>query len=347
MKNKKTNTLQILINVLIWLFIFVLPFLMLWRHDDIDLIRLGHNHAITVLSSALVFYLEYFVLTEKFLFQKKIWKFLGSNLLLILVVGLIVYFLKDFRMEKAMDNMHPSNYQFKAYLFYIREVFSMGIVAGISIITKVLGKWYVTEGQRQEEEKRRKEAELINLRQQINPHFFFNTLNNIYALIAISPEKAQDTVLELSKLMRYVLYDNTNNFVALHKELDFIKNYIELMRIRLTDNVDLKVDIQADLTSNKLIAPMIFISLIENAFKHGVSHSQPSFIHVNIHQVEDRIVCLIKNSYFPKDESDKSGSGIGLENLHRRLDILYPHKHILRCDEKNNTYVCELIVPLK
>lgn len=344
MKNK-TGTLQILTNVLIWLFIFILPFLILSKNEDINLWRIAHNHTITLITSAFIFYFNYYYLTDRFLFRKKTLKFIGINLLVILISGAVAYALKDFQFE-ILNNLDDFLFS-KKLLLYFREVSSLIVVAGISIMAKVLKKWYDTESERQEEEKRRKEAELLNLRQQINPHFFFNTLNNIYALIAISPEKAQDTVLELSKLMRYVLYENNNDFVPVHKEINFIKNYIELMRIRLTDNIELHVEIEQPTAGDKLIAPMIFISLIENAFKHGVSHSQPSFININIHQVEDRIVCTTQNSHFPKDENDRSGSGIGMENLHRRLNILYPHKHILRTEERDNMYICELIVPLK
>lgn len=345
-KTKKTNTLQILINVLIWIFIFALPFLMFWRGEGNEFMRHVRNHSITVVSSAFVFYLNYFLFTDKFLFTKRIGRFLLYNLILILIVGFLMYYLKEFRLFDKGPDM-PAPMAPRKYLFYFREVFYLAFVIGLSTMTRVLARWYVMEAERQEEEKRRKEAELLNLRQQINPHFFFNTLNNIYALIAISPEKAQNTVLELSKLMRYVLYDNSNNFVPLYKELDFIRNYIELMRIRQTDKVQIDIAIEDISSTDKSIAPMIFITLIENAFKHGVSSTKDSFIHVDIHQENQHIVCIIRNSYFPKDENDRSGSGIGLENLHRRLDILYPHQHVLKSEVVDNVYVCELKVPLK
>ncbi len=347
MKVKKANTLQIIINIGVWIFVFALPFLMLSRNTEIDYMRIVRNHGASVIASAFVFYLNYFYLTEKYLFPRKIGKFIILNLILVVGIGLLLYVLKESWPHEPPPPHDPRPEAVRRFWFIMREVFTMIMMSGFSIMVKVLSKWYIIDAQRQEEENRRKEAELLNLRQQINPHFFFNTLNNIYALIAISPEKAQNTVLELSKLMRYVLYDNSHNFVEIRKELDFIRNYIELMRIRLTENVEVKTDIQEVQSPERLIAPMIFITLIENAFKHGVSHTSHSFIHIDIHQVEERIVCVISNSYFPKDESDKSGSGIGLENLHRRLDILYPHQHIFRTEEKDHVYTCELVVPLK
>lgn len=185
-------------------------------------------------------------------------------------------------------------------------------------------RWSKAEAARKEAERSRTEAELKNLRNQLNPHFLLNTLNNIYALIAFDTEKAQQAVQELSKLLRYVLYDNQQMFVPLYKEVDFIRNYIELMRIRLSSNVQMstRFDIQSD--SQTAIAPLIFISLIENAFKHGISPTEPSFIDIHIAENEKEVICDIQNSNHPKNQMDKSGSGIGLEQVSRRLEILYP-----------------------
>lgn len=344
---KQKTFLHILIHFLVWGFVFSFPIVVLWRHDGIDLFRVFQQNAITLTASAILFYANYSFLVEKLLSRKKYFLFIISNLVLIIGLAVVVTAVKVIWLEpiKERQPIHPPVISRGTFLFF-REATFLILILAFSIIIKLLSALFVSQTEKKEEEKRRKEAELINLRQQINPHFFFNTLNNIYALIEISSEKAQNTVLELSKLMRYVLYDNSNNFVPVYKEMDFIKNYIELMRIRLTDNIDVRIDIRIPPMIDKVIAPMIFISLIENAFKHGVSHSQASFIHIDFHHVEDRIVCLIRNSYFPKDESDKSGSGIGLDNLRRRLDILYPHKHILRCGLENNVYLSELIVPL-
>jgi len=177
----------------------------------------------------------------------------------------------------------------------------------------------------------------------LNPHFLFNTLNNIYSLIAINGEQAQEAVHGLSRLLRYMLYDSANEYVTLRKDIDFIQDYVELMRIRMPEHVKLKTEIQIG-QPDTLIAPLLFISLIENAFKHGVSNSKPSFIHIAITAAEKQIKCTILNSYFPKDEQDKSGSGIGLVNLKKRLDLLYPQNHKLICEQSDETYSCTLII---
>lgn len=203
--------------------------------------------------------------------------------------------------------------------------------------------WYQVEANQRELERERAEAELSNLKSQLNPHFLFNTLNNIYSLIAFSPEKAQEAVHDLSRLLRYVLYESNQSLVPIEKDLDFLRNYIELMRIRLPRHVDLQTDIEAA-TPGVMIAPLLFISLVENAFKHGVSNSQPSFIQITIQQAGDTVSCSIRNSYFPKSAGDKSGSGIGLSNLEKRLSLLYPECYHFTYGKEGENYVAHLVI---
>jgi len=346
-QTRNKNNLQPLIHITVWGLFFGLPFLIFSKFPDFNSLDKALHLSVTVLSLMTVFYINYFVLTEKFLFRRKTFQFFIYNILLILVIGIAVHLWQ----ENNMPPM-PQNLKFQQEIiphgiaFLLRDFVSLLIVAMLSVTIKMTGKWYTTEAERQEEQKERTEAELKNLRHQLNPHFLFNTLNNIYAQIAIHPDEAQNSMLELSKLLRYVLYENTGNFVAVERELNFIHNYVELMRIRLNKDVDMKININIT-DKEKLVAPLLFITLIENAFKHGISPTLPSFINIDIHQNNDnQLNCTIKNSYFPKNESDQSGSGIGLENLVRRLEILYPHKHILRSEKEDHTFVAELIIPL-
>ena len=159
----------------------------------------------------------------------------------------------------------------------------------------------------------------------MNPHFLFNTLNNIYSLIQLDTTRAQQAVHDLSRMLRYVLYDSSRATVPLAAEIDFLRDYIELMRIRLPRHVRLFVSLP-DAPSSTPIAPLLFISLVENAFKHGVSNEKPSYITIDIHELEGQLICSIKNSRFPKSDSDRSGSGIGLEQSDQaaRHDIPRP-----------------------
>ena len=156
-------------------------------------------------------------------------------------------------------------------LFILRDMLSLILTVGLAVSIKMTRRWYEAEASRRELEKSKTEAELKNLKNQLNPHFLLNTLNNIYALIAFDTDKAQKAVQELSKLLRYVLYENQEIYVPLSREAEFIRNYIELMKIRLNDNVTVKSSFNLITGSNTMIAPLIFISLIENAFKHGTS----------------------------------------------------------------------------
>ena len=171
----------------------------------------------------------------------------------------------------------------------------MVLTVGLAAAIRMSGRWIKVEAARREAEKSRTEAELKNLRNQLNPHFLLNTLNNIYALIAFDSDKAQAAVQELSRLLRHVLYDNQQNFVALGKEMDFIRNYIELMRIRLASNVTVETQIDVRADSRTEIAPLIFISLIENAFKHGISPTESSFIRIHFSESPGQVCCEITN----------------------------------------------------
>lgn len=302
---------------------------------------------IVPLSFMLVFYVNFFLLVNRYLFSRHGWKFFLSNLLLIAFAMLSVHLLMQLLPPPEMHRPHRPDREMQDIIgFFLVNGMLYALVAGLSVAIKMTSGWYEVESMRRELEKSRAEAELQNLKSQLNPHFLFNTLNNIYSLIAFSPERAQEAVHDLSRLLRYVLYDSSQPQVPLEKELDFIRNYVELMRIRLPESVDVKTEISS-ITPDALIAPLLFISLIENAFKHGVSNSQPAFIHLDIHQKGDLVVCYLRNSYFPKDtEQDKSGSGIGLKNLRKRLDLIYPNRHIFSCGIDGDNYYSMLELQL-
>ena len=229
----------------------------------------------------------------------------------------------------------------------LRDAVTMLLVTGLSVAIKMTGRWYRVEREKQEIEKERTQAELQNLKSQLNPHFLFNTLNNIYALVALNPQQAQYALHSLSQLLRYVLYDNNQQMMPLSKELAFIRSYVELMSLRLSKQVQLEVNLPED-DRGYQVAPLLFIALIENAFKHGVSATEPSFIHISFALTGgDTLICTVENSCFPKNELDRSGSGIGLENLRRRLSLLYPGQHILRMEKIGEQYVAQLILTLK
>lgn len=298
---------------------------------------------IVPLSFMSIFYINYIWLIKRFLFRRETRWFLLCNVLLILAMMGLVHLCMTYAIpDEMMKHPHPRPLRDEIG-FHAINVAIYSLVTGLSVAIRMTNGWYQVEANQRELERERAEAELSNLKSQLNPHFLFNTLNNIYSLIAFSPEKAQEAVHDLSRLLRYVLYESNQSLVPIEKDLDFLRNYIELMRIRLPRHVDLQTDIEAA-TPGVMIAPLLFISLVENAFKHGVSNSQPSFIQITIQQAGDTVSCSIRNSYFPKSAGDKSGSGIGLSNLEKRLSLLYPECYHFTYGKEGENYVAHLVI---
>ena len=192
-------------------------------------------------------------------------------------------------------------------------------------------------------EKENLEQQLEYLKYQINPHFLMNTLNNIHALVDINPEKAKSTILELSKMMRFVLYEGNKQGVPLDREMTFLQNYITLMKLRYTDKVRITVDVPQSLP-NKEVPPLMFITFVENAFKHGVSYRHDSFIEIKVMIDGDRLIFLCRNSRIPKEE-DKHG-GVGLTNVKQRLDLIYKDTYTLDIKDEAEQYTVTLNIPL-
>ena len=192
-------------------------------------------------------------------------------------------------------------------------------------------------------EKQNLEQQLEYLRYQINPHFFMNTLNNIHALVDIDPAKAQETIVELSKMMRFVLYEGDKHGVPLGRELDFIRTYIKLMQLRFTDKVKITLELPANVP-DKNVPPLMLISFIENAFKHGISYQHESFIKVKVATEGNTLQFSCCNSKAERSNEEKGG--VGLANVRKRLNLLYDHNYSLRIQDATDIYTIELNIPL-
>ena len=283
------------------------------------------------MSYLLVFYVNYLWIVPRYMLNKKDWKrFLLINVL-VLVAGLLLVdlwhvIINNFMPELAHKGPKGGRYFSRVPRYFYGSLVNILFIA-LAVAVRMYQRWQHLEEARKEAEAARAEAELSNLRNQLNPHFLLNTLNNIYALIAFDQDKAQTAVGELSKLLRHVLYENQQDYVPLYKEADFMRNYIELMKIRVTDNVKIVDNITVQPNDSTPVAPLIFISLLENAFKHGISPQGTGEINIALSQVAGDITCEIRNTYYPKRENDKSGSGIGLEQVSRRLELMYPDSY--------------------
>ena len=319
--------LEILIHIISWGIMFGFPFFFVERGNGNINWMAYIRHLAVPLSFMIAFYVNYFILVPRYLFQSQAKRYIVYNIIFLCVIGILLHLWQSLTFDPSFAPKAKRPGMPPGWLFFLRDMLSLVFTIGLSAAIRMSARWTQNEAARKEAERNRAEAELKNLRNQLNPHFLLNTLNNIYALIAFDSDKAQAAVQELSRLLRHVLYDNQQNFVALGKEMDFIRNYIELMRIRLASNVTVETQIDVRADSRTEIAPLIFISLIENAFKHGISPTESSFIRIHFSESPGQVCCEIANSYHPKSQADKSGSGIGLEQVRKRLELTYPGRY--------------------
>ena len=333
-----------LCHVALWAFLFLSP-LTYWRGTGIRFVQYL-MYCMQPLMLMIIFYANYLYLAPRFFVAGKHRYDLLINLVMITTFGIALHYWTDYA-----NNLYGVHVRFDDAISdvtnILRDCLNFAIFAGGSTALALARKWFTADQKLQESEAARAKAELYNLRSQINPHFLLNTLNNIYALTAIDQERAQDAIQQLSKMLRHMLYDNQESSVALSDELQFLENYISLMKIRLSANVDVTFTHNVEVPGVR-IAPLIFISLVENAFKHGISPTEQSFVHIEINATDHDINCRIENSNHPKSSQDRSGHGIGLNQVQRRLDLAYPnhYKWVKGTNEDGTIYTSAIHIDL-
>jgi LytS/YehU family sensor histidine kinase len=338
----KNNKITVFSHVLVWLVLFSMPYLLSYGQTQ-EINRIIAHFWIPLVFSAIIFYLNYFVLIDRFLFPKKMVPFILLNVVIIVFFLFLKEFIEDTffqellkKRETESENNKPP---FKMFIYV--QLLSYMAPLLFSIAIKSTKKWVTTEAERKEATNIKLKSELQHLHYQLQPHFFFNSLNNIYALVDISPEQAKKSIHSLSKLMRYMLYETNDELILISKEIDFMKKYIDLMKLRVSDKIVINYHFPSEETGIK-IAPLLFISLIENAFKHGVSASKESSIEINMTYQNKKVLFTIENYNYPKQTTDKSGSGIGLQNLEKRLQLLYPNAYRFETSIENNRFLVHL-----
>lgn len=328
------------VHFICWVLVFM-PAVILIPKDQHDPYHILLNLALPI-NMCIVFYINYLWIVPKLALKKRYRLFFLVNTVLVIFFALLTH--------HAWLQLHPtgtSGTLLKTLTFFVaRKMLLLTVPIVLATLIQLSLHWYQIEEKQKESEMQRKELELKNLQSQLNPHFLLNTLNNIYALISFDQKKAQKAVISLSELMRQMLYGNEQTDINLQDEIQFIDNYINLMRLRLPQTVEIDVRYDIPEPCRIRIAPLIFISLVENAFKHGVSLSEPCFISIHLSADDHQICFESSNSNFPKSKKDSSGHGIGLDQVQRRLDILYPEnykweKGILK---DNNTYISKITI---
>lgn len=349
------RSIPVLIHVLAWtvfgVFVFILSPLSAGFERPI---AYWHKQLLMFSILLFAFYFNYFYLIPRLLFKNKIGIFLIINLLAgaAYVAFLILY--DDYtKLPELMFKAYRPGQTYvprpRNYYWDISSLLIFYVSVGISTSTRVIQKYQRDEKIKLKEEQEKTNAELSYLKAQINPHFFFNTLNNIYALTNLDVEKAKEALLKLSRMMRYVLYETEKNTTLLSKEIEFIKDYLQLMGMRLSNKVKVITTMPEKISENQ-IAPMLLLPFIENCFKHGISSQHESSIIIRIEANENKLKLFTQNTILKASESTPEGreSGIGLNNTMRRLELLYPGRYRLHIDQENreNQYIVQLDITL-
>ncbi len=219
------------------------------------------------------------------------------------------------------------------------------MMLGVNLGAKYYTNYSLEKKRLEELEKENLRYRLEYLRYQINPHFFMNTLNNIHALVDVSPEKAKDSIVELSRLMRHVLYDSNGPTVGLAKEIDFLRHYLYLMRLRYTDSVRIEYSFPED-DGGAQVPPLLMATIAENAFKHGVSYKSDSYIRLSVALESGKVIFRCANS-LNADRDEQAVGGIGLDNIQKRLSLLYGEDFVLHIDKSSAEYEVLMVLPSK
>jgi sensor histidine kinase YesM len=343
---RTARTMFVVINVLVWVIILCFPFLVATR--DGSLVRLDRYviYSWIPLMFMLVFYFNYYYLVDKLIFEKRRWwRFLLSNFVMIVVVATFSHILQEFYLTRILGAVPPQE-KIDLATYIIRDGAVLMLVISLSVALKMVAAWRTQERARARLEAEKRSAELAGLRSQLNPHFLFNTLNNIYSLTLSDGEKAREAIHSLGTILRYVLYTDAER-VPLASELDFVRGYVALMRLRTGTGMRVEVSLPSE-GEGLSIAPLLMMPLVENAFKHGSSGEAGAepFVRIDISVREGILVIEVSNSDFPKSDTDRSGSGIGLDNLRRRLALLYPAAHTLTLERSGGVHTASLSIKL-
>jgi len=327
-------------HVFFWFSLYII-FVILDNRGSLSFIMI--KEFINVAFLAMMVYINIYILFPNYLQKKN----MLSHIISLAIIALLITPIKTLSLFLWASEFGD----FQAYfLQHQKEFFISTFFIGIlSTIYIIISDWLASQREKKELQRQTLKSELKFLKSQINPHFLFNTLNSLYALTLKKSDLAPEIVLKLSEMMRYMLYECNEREVPLSKEINYLKNYLELERIRQGKRMDINFSMRGEVSGQK-IAPLMFIPFIENSFKHGISN-QISSGYVNIYLEIDaqEVNMTIENSKaatVPSPSGKKSG-GIGLVNVKRRLDLLYPEKYELTIDNDPNTYTVKLSIDLE
>ena len=333
---------QIFWHIFFW--VLIVGFFMLLAHNNTklsteDLLVIFLLYPIINIS---VFYLNYLVLIPLFLDKKKYSIYAAAGFAgAVIFYGFGKYGVALFFKQYILMRVKGQITGFGSY--FLSTIFTSLVFLFLSAVLKFTGDWFLNERKQRDLETQRLSAELAFLKSQINPHFLFNSLNSIYSLAYQRSETTPDAILKLSEIMRYMLYESNDNKVDLEKELQYLHSYIDLQKIRFGNKAYIDFKVQGDVGSQQ-IAPLLLIAFIENAFKHGVANNPLTPIRLLIDVDAAHLHFYMQNKKHTNNR-DTLG-GIGLNNVQRRLNLLYPGKYNLVVNDEIDTYTVELSLVL-
>lgn len=314
------------------------------RNADIDWSTVVRVVGVQVLFAVIIGYLNYFILLPAFLRDKNIGRYLVQFLLTFAILITIRVALGRYVVDGFTGGngfMYTSRYVIQVVTTNLFIVIFLGMI-------RFAVDWFEFEARQKNVENERLTAELNFLKAQINPHFLFNTLNNLYYLAYTQSQKTTEVIAKLSQMMRYMIYDSNHALVPLNKEIEYMESYISLERLRLNEEIPIRLTVEGGNPHDYLIAPLIFITFLENAFKHGVSNNHPkAWVDICVQLKGNECVYRVENSKIPftKPEAEQK-SGIGLQNVKRRLELSYPEKHTLSVNDLPDRYSVQLNIQL-
>lgn len=336
---KPISWFEVGIYVLFWLILIVFPLLMATSGLQAVLpLGIAYVHLIPFM---IVFAANHFYLVPKILllghWRRYLRLILIATVLMILMKGVI---------HGIYVHYNPS-YHLPVPLFVILigNILGAFLIIGFDTAVRVSSQWLRDAGHHEQVERENLESKIAVLRHQISPHFFMNTLNNIHALVDIDPDRAKESCIRLSRMMRYLLYDSESGLTSLAKEVEFISSFFDLMRLRFHDQVELEFESPTPIPSIS-IPSFLFIPFLENAFKHGVHPRGKSYVRakLSVHNGSIHFSCV--NSRHPSNApSLEKSSGLGLSNLRNRLSLLYPDQHKFEILEDATTFSIILEIP--
>lgn len=353
LKNYDSN--KILLHSIIWCFFISTSLIQFYESP----FHINTDFYIQWISGIILFYLNYIYLVPHLLLQKKYGYYILISLVLIVISMAFRYqfFMPEFKEmnppnginyskihnipNEINNRIHKRN---QPFFFKIVPSFFYILIIAISTIIKILSEFYNDQQNKLIAESQRTSTELNYLRKQTNPHFLFNSLNSIYSLAHKKSDLVPDAIVTLSEMMRYMLYETDNKTVLLEKEIDYIKNYIELQKLRLNNIENITINVHGD-TKNKFIEPMLLISFIENAFKYGTDYKGAAYVKIKI-TIDENILTFWVENKIENTKKDPENSGIGLTNIKNRLNLLYPNAHQLNLTATDTKYTVHLTLQL-